>query len=410
MSHLQTTRAPDYSEAEREQIIGQVNRLCESPRFSSSRRYPELLRYVVVQTLAGRSDQIKERTLGIEVFHRSADYDSSADPTVRIAASEVRKRLAQYYYEPGRERELRIELPVGSYVPSFIFPDSEPTGHATSWPEQIVPPPTTSVRRPLRAGIFLAAVAVLIAVFVLFAIRQRTSLPNDRKVSTSGVLPESPATLRFDQFWQQIVSSSGQVQLCMGLWTDTDPNGPGSAAGVSDFKGMARIEDMLERRQKRIMPIVRMIGPGPTKFLGFLDGPVIYVGAPAPLASIMGSWRFRLETNARDRRFWIRDHDSTYDKRWHTEIIPLNQRGESYAIVTRIIAGRFNLPMLFVTGTDSTTRAGAVEMLTDARNADALFGNAPAHWEDMNYQAVIESRPEAADHISAKVLVTQFWK
>jgi hypothetical protein len=38
---------------------------------------------------------------------------------VRVIAGEVRKRLAQYYYEPEHRGELRIELHPGSYVPEF---------------------------------------------------------------------------------------------------------------------------------------------------------------------------------------------------------------------------------------------------------------------------------------------------
>jgi len=51
----------------------------------------------VEQTLAGNEDNLKERTLGVEVFHRTPDYDTNLDPVVRLCAGEVRKRIAQYY-------------------------------------------------------------------------------------------------------------------------------------------------------------------------------------------------------------------------------------------------------------------------------------------------------------------------
>lgn len=101
----------------------QLERLLASPHFHNSRRFPSLLRFVVEHVLNGQTDLLKERTLGIEVFGRSANYDTSADPIVRVTAAEVRKRIAQYYDEPGRERELRISLPSGSYVPQFYWPD-----------------------------------------------------------------------------------------------------------------------------------------------------------------------------------------------------------------------------------------------------------------------------------------------
>jgi hypothetical protein len=79
----------------------------------------------VEQTLAENEDSLKERTLGIEVFHRPADYDTNLDPVVRLCAVEVRKRLFQYYESPAHVDELRIELNPGSYIPVFLRPSSD---------------------------------------------------------------------------------------------------------------------------------------------------------------------------------------------------------------------------------------------------------------------------------------------
>jgi hypothetical protein len=53
-----------------------------SPQFCNSKRYPALLRYVVEQTLLGHGDEIKERTVGIDVFGRTPDYDTNLDTIV----------------------------------------------------------------------------------------------------------------------------------------------------------------------------------------------------------------------------------------------------------------------------------------------------------------------------------------
>ena len=100
----------------------QLEKIVSDARFAASKRYPCLLRYIVEQTLAGNEDNLKERTLGIEVFHRPPDYDTNADPVVRLCAAEVRKRLAQYYQSPAHGGELRIDLNPGSYVPVFSQP------------------------------------------------------------------------------------------------------------------------------------------------------------------------------------------------------------------------------------------------------------------------------------------------
>jgi hypothetical protein len=100
-------------------VLAQLDRVLATHLFQHSKRYPAFLRHVVEQTVRGQGDELKERTLGITVFRRSPDYDTSADPVVRNTASEVRKRLDEYYSEPGREAELRITLPTGGYVPEF---------------------------------------------------------------------------------------------------------------------------------------------------------------------------------------------------------------------------------------------------------------------------------------------------
>jgi hypothetical protein len=74
----------------------------------------------VLNTLAGKSDLLKERTLGVEVFDRPAAYDTNADTVVRYTAGEVRKRLMLFYHEEGRNSSIRISLPAGSYVPVFL--------------------------------------------------------------------------------------------------------------------------------------------------------------------------------------------------------------------------------------------------------------------------------------------------
>src|ERR1700722_6665107 len=107
------------TEREKQLVRSQLEKIVSDARFTASKRYPYLLRYIVEQTLAGNEDDLKERTLGIEVFHRPPDYDTNADPVVRLCAAEVRKRLAQYYQSPAHTGELRIDLNPGSYVPVF---------------------------------------------------------------------------------------------------------------------------------------------------------------------------------------------------------------------------------------------------------------------------------------------------
>ena len=107
------------TEEERAAVLREMERLLSSRHFCNSKRYPALLEYIVRETLAGNADSLKERVLGMAVFHRPPDYDANADPIVRVTAGEIRKRIAQFYHEDGTAAEVHIDLRLGSYVPGF---------------------------------------------------------------------------------------------------------------------------------------------------------------------------------------------------------------------------------------------------------------------------------------------------
>ena len=108
------------TEVERDAIREQLGLVVASPLFCNSKRFPNFLRYTVECALKGEAGHLKERTIGVEAFGRDPHYDTNLDPVVRMTAVEIRRRLAQYYKSPGRETEIRIDLPAGSYVPASM--------------------------------------------------------------------------------------------------------------------------------------------------------------------------------------------------------------------------------------------------------------------------------------------------
>ena len=143
------------SDSERASVRLQMERILSHDLFKHSRRYPVLFRYIVEHALDDATDRLKERTLGIEVFGREADYDTNLDPVVRTTAGEIRKRIAQYYHEPGHAAEIRIDLPVGSYVPEFQHPAELESVVPTTRPRHrrmAAATATARVARTLRPG------------------------------------------------------------------------------------------------------------------------------------------------------------------------------------------------------------------------------------------------------------------
>src|SRR5437773_1679555 len=117
----------------RQTVLAQLERILDSPQFHSSKKCSLFLRYVVEHASDNHIECLKERVLGVEVFKRDPQYDTNQDPVVRGTAGEVRKRLAQYYLEPGRAEELRISMPAGSYVPEIHQPLGTVERAITHW-------------------------------------------------------------------------------------------------------------------------------------------------------------------------------------------------------------------------------------------------------------------------------------
>ena len=97
-----------------------LERVLASPDFVESARNRNFLRFIVTETLAGRSNRIKAYTIGTTVFGRDDSFDPQHDAIVRIEAGRLRRALEHYYLTGGRDDPLRIEIPRGSYVPKFM--------------------------------------------------------------------------------------------------------------------------------------------------------------------------------------------------------------------------------------------------------------------------------------------------
>jgi hypothetical protein len=178
-----------------------------SDAFAGSKQCQDFLRLVVERALAGEVDILSERMIGVELFGRPADFDTSNDGVVRVRAAEVRKRLAQYYR--ASSTSVRIELPPGSYVPEFHWSPLtgvEDKGLATS--------PQAGVGLPWRRKSALVIVAgLVIASVVLIVWFQRG--PKARSMNAVRLELGLPEGVRLHRNWHPFehlaVSPDGQT-------------------------------------------------------------------------------------------------------------------------------------------------------------------------------------------------------
>jgi hypothetical protein len=129
---------------ETEEDLGKLQQhlkeVVEGAAFRGSQRSRQFLTYVLQQTIAGRFADLKERTIGVDLFGRMPAYDTGEDAIVRVTASDVRKRLLAHYVKSGSTSEFRINLPSGHYIPEILRDASiaSPNISALGMPEDSV--------------------------------------------------------------------------------------------------------------------------------------------------------------------------------------------------------------------------------------------------------------------------------
>src|SRR5579862_5769212 len=150
-----------------------AQRVAAGPHFARSHLMSKFLLFVVAETLEGRGSEITEHQIGVQVFDRPADYRTLEDNIVRNYARQLRKRLADHFAEQGSAESVRIDIPVGGYVPVFV-PASGDTGgeiasgafrangqtqpftlHAQN--PELVSPPLSKTRRWILGAVVTAA-------------------------------------------------------------------------------------------------------------------------------------------------------------------------------------------------------------------------------------------------------------
>jgi hypothetical protein len=96
-----------------------LERIASSSELRRAARLRDFLRYVGQRVIEEEHVQISESEIGVHVFGRPENYDTSIDNIVRVNASELRKRIAAFYTSEGAHDLILVEIPRGSYTPVF---------------------------------------------------------------------------------------------------------------------------------------------------------------------------------------------------------------------------------------------------------------------------------------------------
>src|SRR5580658_6366117 len=201
------------SPVELDERRAELRAVLASKEFQRAPRLAHLLSYLCEKLFAGEEHQIKEYSIGLEVFARGDSFDQDSDSIVRVEANRLRKRLADYYAGDGASHELQITIPVGQYVPKFADrPPTAPTEGAStqngalpgtngsgstqngSGPQtaEVSPAVTRDPRiQGLAVWVGAAAAVVLLVIVGLYGWRQKHTVKQTTQVgvATQGTAP-----------------------------------------------------------------------------------------------------------------------------------------------------------------------------------------------------------------------------
>lgn len=390
-------------ETEAEAVREQLARVLASPSFRNSKRYPEFLRYTVEHALIGETENIKERTLGIEVFGRDPDYDTNSDPVVRMTAAEVRKRIEQYYQARGRENEIHIDFSRGSYVPEFRFPSD--TAIPAPAPAPVAIPLKQDRKHRYWVAWVAAACGVLAAGLWGVAASRRTIL---------------------EQFWSPVMDSHAPVLLCIPDVTShaaANPDDPsaGPSGDIAQLPVGAQRDRVFFVDTFVLTNVAGALGKKGRSFRLFhtedvtLDdlkqGPAVLIGGTNNpwINRVSAGLRYSLADDGTVR--YISDRENPSSRQWGIIGNGWDPPSKAdYAVISRVFDTTTAQPIVIAAGARSMGTEAAGECLADPRCFDDAAKLAPGDWLHENVQFVVQAEVINEHPGQPHVLAAYLWQ
>jgi hypothetical protein len=390
-----TGEAP-LSPADEAKIRTTLDRVLASPAFRKSEQCCKFLRYVVEH----HGEPLKERQIGAEVFGRAANYDTAEDPVVRVRATEVRKRLAQYFSDSAAPGELRFEIPAGSYHVEFHWP-------------------APGASRPLSWRWRVAIVGVALAMGALgWWVRQ-------------GAAP-------IDRFWAPAVDSGKPVLIYCGqpvvyfLSRDVHEKYPpadrqrgsyvlkldpdavlhgrdiipvtGQFVGIGNAHTAAQLAVLLAQKRKA----VEIRYADDLSFGDLRASPSVLIGAFSNLYTLEMQDRLRFVFEQENGARRIRDRSD--GRTWSlANLAPDGTTPEDYAVVSRLFESGTGQLLITAAGiTQYGTRAAGEFLTSPALIAQAVL-RTHSDWPRRNLQVLLHTTVYRGSPAAPEIVAVQVW-
>ena len=438
--------AAQLSKAERRFVRNTLNDMLQSPPFRTSRQCQELLRYIVLHSLDGEEESLRERIIGVQVFGRRPDYDQSSDPVVRIRAADVRKRIALYYDQTeARDSQVRVAIPSGSYRATFEVikpellqpptlltrsfdpgPEPQPAFTETSTVAMAEPPISSTKPSPRARATLLK---MRLASVVLFAGVLLSG------IATSWIVMYRNTPLR--RFWAPVLRDQHHALIYAG--------GNTMYTFAPDFVEHYLHENHLENNNALNRTLVVHLDPDQTlkgRDILQLANKFVSVGDSATAAKIAGY--FAVEAKAYDMRF---DQDisvgdlrqqptiliGAYNNDWTLQLTdnmrftfgpglriqdrtdpsrswqPKQDLSDDFALVSRVLNSKTGEVVITAAGLGQAGTSAAGEFLTNTKAIQAFIDSAPRGWEKKNLQIVLHTTVINGSPSAPEIVTTAYW-
>jgi hypothetical protein len=411
-----------FTDAEKAAILKELRNILDSQPFRNSVCGKQFLSYVIRHKLEGSDEFLKERMIGIEIFHRKADYPTADDSVVRVQAGEVRRRLEQYYHSAPGPAAVRIELPPGSYAPEFRWHNVPPIETAAA--------ETPVKKKGRRSWVAISTVAFTLLLLIGFVVRF-TARPSRESA--------------LEQFWSPVFATSQPVLICVAkpvfyrpsldLYRRYTKSHPGTfqteverynnplpldpkekllwgdmlmlheyGVAVGDVYLAARLSALFDHIEK---PSQVRIGAN-YSFEDLRNSPAVMVGA------FNNPWTLQMTSNLRFS-FAEQDGNVRIQEQGSAGLVrsrKLGPRGEiqqDFAIVTRLLDAKTGQVVIAAAGLGAAGTQAAGEFISRRDYLEEAFRHAPADWKKKNLQVVLETTVTDSVAGPPRVLATHFW-
>ena len=330
----------------------------------------KILQYVCEAAIEGRSGELTENAIAIDVLNRLPSYTPTDDSSVRTRVYTLRKKLSHYYEVENPSAAICIEIPKGGYTPRFYLRE----------------------RPKDKRNIFSRRLRVWSTVVAAMA----------------GVLSAGMLGVHLHR------------QDAMGVWAPLLEAGQGPVLVIVGAGRFAPIIDEEHDPQAASLPVpanyskyrVDRIGTGDARalfHLGALFGR-LHVASEVRLSSRTSFEDLHSSPivllSAFNNQFTLKAtsslpyHFERYDifsgeivdskhpaQRWHLDVNANGQVVSDYGIAARLLGESGRQPMIIAAGLEQCGTEASTTILTDAQQQ--LISRLPDGWQHRNFEVLL---------------------